>query len=51
MTIDADICKKIIELQAKQIHVKKQSVSFSQVVEEILREGLKNGKIHSKKTK
>ena len=49
MTIDENICKKIIELQAKQIHMKKQSISFSQVVEEILRWGLKNGKVFSKK--
>ena len=39
--IDDDLVKKLHEIQAKQIKESKASVSFSNVINEVLRKGLK----------
>lgn len=42
--LDEDLDKKLRLRQAKQIQKSTKSVSFSQVLNNILREGLKNGR-------
>jgi hypothetical protein len=39
--IDDDLAKKLYEIQAKQIKISVKSVSFSHVVNEVLRKSLK----------
>ncbi len=42
ITLDENIIAKIRSIQAEKIAKTNRSISFSQVVEQILREGLKN---------
>jgi len=42
--IDEDVNKKIRLLQAKLIQNSKQAISFSRVINDVCRDGLKNGK-------
>jgi hypothetical protein len=42
--IDDDVNKKIRLLQGKLIHKNKQGISFSRVLNDVCRDGLKNGK-------
>jgi len=39
--LDDDLLKKLRETQAKQIKISTKSVSFSRVLNEVLRKGLK----------
>jgi len=39
--VDDDLAKKLHEIQAKQIKISVKSVSFSHVMNEVLRKGLK----------
>ena len=39
--LEDDLVKKLHEIQAKQIRESKKSVSFSRVLNEVLRKGLK----------
>jgi len=39
--LDDDLVKKLHEIQAKQIKISKSSVSFSAIINEILRKSLK----------
>ena len=39
--LDDDLVKKLHDLQAKQIKISKNSVSFSAIINEILRKSLK----------
>ena len=42
LLLDEDLEKKLRAIQAKKIQKKKQNVSFTQVIHEILHLGLKN---------
>jgi len=44
LLIDFEIYKKIRNIQAAQIKKTKRSVSFSQTVEDLVKNGIKNGK-------
>ncbi len=39
--LDEDLLKKVHEIQAKQIRTSSQSVSFSRILNEVLRKNLK----------
>jgi len=43
--LDDDLVKKLHEIQAKQIKISKKSVSFSAILNEILRKNLQNNSI------
>ena len=47
ITLDENIIAKIRSIQAEKILKANRSISFSQVVEQILREGLKNRPVES----
>ena len=42
ITIDKELVKKIRTIQGKEIQKSKKSISFSQVLEDIVNQGLKN---------
>ncbi len=47
IVIDEDLHGKLRDLQAKQIKEKKASISFSQVLNESIRRGIKEKKVKS----
>jgi len=40
--LDQDLSKKLRDLQGRMMRVKKENVSFSQVINEVLQRGLKS---------